>query len=144
MGYKKNHKLPKMQSEFESQQVLLCFFFFFFFWCIQTQQATWALCLSRQAEECCTSQSFSRFNFAVIPPSFKGTQKGNKKQPPPPHGFFLGMAAPLIIRWLHFCDLRKEKEIKCFLRINQNKYTYLMAGKKKSSEGLPPARSFLR
>lgn len=31
MGYKKNHKLPKMQSEFESQQVLLCFFFFFFF-----------------------------------------------------------------------------------------------------------------
>lgn len=30
MGYKK-HNLPKMQSEFESQQVLLWFFFFFFF-----------------------------------------------------------------------------------------------------------------
>lgn len=30
MGYKKKtYKLPKMQSEFESQQVLLCFFFFF-------------------------------------------------------------------------------------------------------------------
>lgn len=95
MGYKKNHKLPKMQSEFESQQVLLCFFFFFFFfWCIQTQQATWALCLSRQAEECCTSQSFSRFNFAVIPPSFKGTQKGNKKQPPPP-------PTVSFLEWLH-------------------------------------------
>lgn len=32
MGYKNKHKLPKMQSEFESQQVLLFFFppFFFF------------------------------------------------------------------------------------------------------------------
>lgn len=54
-----------MQSEFESQQVLLCFFFFFFFNCIQTQRAIWALGLSRQAEECCTS--LSQFNFAVNP-----------------------------------------------------------------------------
>lgn len=30
MGYKNKRKLPKMQSEFESQQVLLCFVFFFF------------------------------------------------------------------------------------------------------------------
>lgn len=65
MGYKNKHKLPKMQSE--SQQVLLFFFFFFFFWCIQTQQATWVLGLSRQAEECCTSLNFSQFNFAVDP-----------------------------------------------------------------------------
>lgn len=39
MGYKKNHKLPKMQSEFESQQVLLCFFFFFFFFLVYTNTA---------------------------------------------------------------------------------------------------------
>jgi len=39
MGYKNNHKLPKMQSEFESQQVLLCFFFFFFFFLVYTNTA---------------------------------------------------------------------------------------------------------
>lgn len=39
MGYKDKYKLPKMQSEFESQQVFFFFFFFFFLFLVYANTA---------------------------------------------------------------------------------------------------------